>query len=400
MGCEVSQTGEFASESELTPATMTGTQASQRPGFRSGPLVVSRQFSILSAVPRSKHGVGDGQAGRRRKECYVSDSPWIDWLRICRPVARATFATSTHGPQIVACCDPDAAAAQAFVAEYAPGAAIESDPDGLASAGTGSTPSSSARPLRCTISRCIRPLTTGWTCCAKSRLCSGREQILDLVERHRHQGRILSISDQRRYKSIYLTARRELTENAAYYGPLKQAHIFVCERWQQGIIGTSRDDPNVGAGYFGDAGSHQVDIVHYLTGQQAESLLATSDKRGSRVEIVTQVMARLTGGAGLAAHFVGDANHWREDIHFHCQDADLMIRGEQLFRAKDNRVELVPDLFPEGSPDSAFLDAIQSRQPTISPAEAALPLYDWTAAVLESAREGRWITLPKPEFAQ
>ncbi len=226
-------------------------------------------------------------------------------------------------------------------------------------------------------------------------LCAGREQIVDLVERHRQQGRVLSISYQRRYKSIYLTAKRELTENSAYYGPLQQVHIFVCERWQQGITGTWRDDPDVGAGYFGDAGSHQVDIVHYLTGRQVESLFAASDKRGSRVEIVTQVIARLTGGAGLSAHFVGNANHWREDIHFHCQGADLLVRGEQLFRAKDNRVELIADLLPDGSPDSAFLDAMQSRQPTISPAEAALPLYDWTAAVLESAREGRWITLPK-----
>ena len=171
----------------------------------------------------------------------------------------------------------------------------------------------------------------------------------------------------------------------------------MCERWQQGIAGTWRDDPNVGAGYFGDAGSHQVDIVHYLTGQQVESLYASSDKRGSQVEIVTQVMARLDGGAGLTAHFVGNANHWREDIHFHCQDADLLVRQEKVYRAKDNRVEEITDLVPNGSPDGAFLDAIADRRPTLSPAEVALPMYDWTAAVLESAREGRWITLPTIE---
>lgn len=301
--------------------------------------------------------------------------------------------------EIVVCCDPDAAAARAFAAEYAPGAALESDPtDCIGRHRLDAVVICSPTPLH--YQQVCSAFDKGLDVLCEKPLCSGREQILDLVERHRHQGRILSVSYQRRYKSVYLTARRELTENAAYYGPLKQAHIFVCERWQQGITGTWRDDPNVGAGYFGDAGSHQVDIVHYLTGQQAEALYATSDKRGSRVEIVTQVMARLTGGAGLSAHFVGHANHWREDIHFHCQNADLMIRGEQLFRAKNNKVELVPDLLPEGSPDSAFLDAIQTRQPTISPTEAALPLYDWTAAVLESAREGHWITLPKPEIAQ
>ena len=134
-------------------------------------------------------------------------------------------------------------------------------------------------------------------------LAAGRAQIVDLIDRQKEQGRILSISYQRRYKSAYLTARRELTERADWYGPLKQVHIFVCERWQQTIAGTWRDDPNIGAGYFGDAGSHQIDVTYFITGQQAESVLATSDKRGSRVEIVTQVMARLSGGVGPGRAF-------------------------------------------------------------------------------------------------
>ena len=228
-------------------------------------------------------------------------------------------------------------------------------------------------------------------------LVAGREQILDLRERQRHQGRILSVSYQRRYKSAYLTARRELTENAAWYGPLQQVHIFVCERWQQTIAGTWRDDPSIGAGYFGDAGSHQIDVVHYVTGQQAEAVFAASDRRGSNVEIVTQVNARLNGGAGLVGHFVGDANHWREDIHFHCRDADLLLRSEQVFRAKENRLEEVIDLVSESSPDRAFIDAVINRQPTLSPAEIALPMFDWTAAVLESARDGNWVSLPASE---
>jgi len=295
--------------------------------------------------------------------------------------------------QIVVCCDPSLAAAQSLALEYTHGAAIETDPvDAIGRHRLDAVIICSPTPLH--YQQVCTAFDHGLDVLCEKPLVSGREQIIDLVDRHRQQGRILSISYQRRYKSIYLTARRELTGNAAFYGPLQQVHIFVCERWQQGITGTWRDDPNVGAGYFGDAGSHQVDVVHYVTGRHVESLLATSDKRGSRVEIVTQVMARLSGGVGLSAHFVGNANHWREDIHFHCRDADLLVRGEQLLWAQENRVEPVANLMPEGSPDSAFLDAIVSRQPTISPAEAALPLYDWTAAVLESAREGRWITLP------
>ena len=296
---------------------------------------------------------------------------------------------------LVVCCDPDEAAADAVAVEYTRGAALETD--AVAAIGRHRLDAVViCSPTLMHYQQVCTAFDHGLDVLCEKPLAAGREQISDLVDRHRQQGRVLSISYQRRYKSPYLTAHRELTENASFYGALKEVHIFVCERWQQGIAGSWRDDPNVGAGYFGDAGSHQVDIVHYATGQHAESLYATSDKRGSRVEIVTQVMARLTGGAGLAAHFVGDANHWREDIHFHCQNADLLVRGEQVFRGKNNRVEPLTDLVPDGSPDRAFLDAIEDRQPTLSPAEAALPVYDWTLAVLESARDGCWVSLPKP----
>jgi predicted dehydrogenase len=174
--------------------------------------------------------------------------------------------------------------------------------------------------------------------------------------------------------------------------------VFVCERWQQTIHGTWRDDPALGAGYFGDAGSHQIDIVHFVTGQTARRLFALSEKRGSRVEIVTRVLAELTGGAGLVAHFVGNANHWREEITFHCRDADLLIRSEKLFdphlyRAKNNELEPIEDLLADSDPDRAFLDSVISRAPTLTPPECALATHDWTHAVLESASSGSWVEL-------
>src|SRR5262249_7079934 len=154
---------------------------------------------------------------------------------------------------------------------------------------------------------------------------SNRAEILDLIERGQRSGRVLSISHQRRYRAPYATARRELSERADFYGPVRSIHLFVCERWHQTIVGTWRDDPAVGAGYFGDAGIHQIDIIHFITGLVPERVLAVSDRRGSRVEIVTGALADLTSGVRLVAHFVGDAHHWREDIHFHCANADLLL---------------------------------------------------------------------------
>jgi predicted dehydrogenase len=224
-------------------------------------------------------------------------------------------------------------------------------------------------------------------------LAGRRMEISDLIDRARQSGRLLSVAYQRRYKAPYATARRELSQRHDQYGPVQQIHVFVCERWQQTIAGTWRDDPAVGAGYFGDAGSHQIDVVSYITGLRPESVYAISDRRGSRVEIVTSVLARMTGGAGMTVHFVGDAQHWREDIHFHCREADLLLRNEQVFRCRENRIEPMTDLEPESNPDRGFLDALEKRQPTISPAECALPMFDWTAAVMQSVREERWVTV-------
>lgn len=226
-------------------------------------------------------------------------------------------------------------------------------------------------------------------------LATDRDQILDLIRARDRVGRHLLVSYQRRYQAPYVTAWRELTERADRYGPVRQVHVFVCEHWHQTIAGTWRDDPAVGSGYFGDAGSHQIDATFFITGLAPQRLYAVSQRRGARVEIVTQVMAELTQDVRLFAHFVGDAHHWREDIYFHCEKADLLLRNEELFRAQKNQVEPITDLVPDSSPDRAFLDAIVAVAPVAppSPAECALPMSAWTAAVLRSAATGTWVAL-------
>jgi predicted dehydrogenase len=294
--------------------------------------------------------------------------------------------------EIAVCCDPSVEVAERLRNEFAPAAAVESD----------AWRALSAKKLEAAIicsptpahhEHCCRAFELGIDVLCEKPLASRREDIVDLITRSNRSGRLLAVAYQRRYKAPYATARRELTDRAEWYGSLKQVHVYVCERWQQTIHGTWRDDPRVGSGYFGDAGSHQIDVVNFITGEAPCSVLAQSDRRGSQVEITTQVMARLTNGSGLFAHFVGDANHWREDIYFHCQDADLLLRNEKLYRAKENQVEEIVDLLPESSPDRAFVDALVDGTSIVSPPEIALPMHDWTEGVLHSSRTGRWVDL-------
>ncbi|HEV3340582.1 MAG TPA: Gfo/Idh/MocA family oxidoreductase [Pirellulales bacterium] len=294
--------------------------------------------------------------------------------------------------EIAVCCDPSLETAQRLRDDYAPAAAVESD------AARALTERKLEAAIICSPTpahheHCCRAFELGLDVLCEKPLAGRREDIVDLITRSNRSGRLLAVSYQRRYRAPYATARRELTDRADWYGPLKQVHVYVCERWQQTIHGTWRDDPRVGSGYFGDAGSHQIDVVNFITGEGPSAVYAQSEQRGSRVEITTQVMARLTNGAGLFAHFVGDANHWREDIYFHCRDADLLLRNEKLYRAKENQVEEIVDLLPENSPDRAFVDALLDGTPIVSPPEIALPMHDWTEGVLQSCRAKRWVDL-------
>ena len=294
--------------------------------------------------------------------------------------------------KIVALCDANPANAERLRAELSLDANIFSEPH-AALACPDLRAAVIASPTLLHYEQVCRAFELGLDVLCEKPLAARREEIVDLIERRDRLGRILSVSYQRRYKAPYRTARRELAERADWYGPLHEVHVFVCERWQQTIHGTWRDDPQVGAGYFGDAGSHQIDVVNFISGRKPEAVLAESDRCGSRVEIVTRVLGRLNGGVGLVAHFVGRANHWHEDIYFHCRDADLLLRDEKLFRAKQNQVEPVADLLPESSPNQAFLDCVLEGAPTLSPAEAALPMYDWTAGVMQSIGSGEWVEL-------
>jgi predicted dehydrogenase len=314
----------------------------------------------------------------------------------CGVVGRVHAERLCRDPRVdlAVCCDSRASAATALRDEFAPQAAVETSVE-RALADHRLRAVVDCSPTLAHYENCRQAFELGIDVLCEKPLAGRREEIVDLIARSRQAGRLLVVGYQRRYKAAYRTARRELTDDRERYGALKQVHLFVCERWQQTIHGTWRDDPRVGAGYFGDAGSHQIDVINYITGERPTAVLAHGDSRGSQVQIVTTALARLTGGAALFAHFVGDAHHWREDIHFHCHDADLLLRNERLLRARDNQVEEIVDLEAESSPDEAFIDAILDGTPTLSPAEVALPMHDWTEAVLRSIRDGGWVELAR-----
>jgi predicted dehydrogenase len=307
----------------------------------------------------------------------------------CGQIARLHVQRLRADPRatIVGLCDLDAAAAQRLESDLAPGAAVESDLPSLLDT---CSPDATVicTPTLLHFEQVMECRRRGLAVLCEKPLADSRERIVALIDESQRGGPALVVSYQRRWESIYRTLRREV--QSGRWGPVRSVTTHNAERWQQTIRGTWRDDPRLNpGGFLGDAGSHKIDMLFFITGLTPVEVFAHSDRRGSSVEIVTTVSGLLSGGVALSMSFIGDAQHWREDFHVHCADADLLIRENALWIGRNNRFEKFDDLEPGSSPDAGFLDVITTGAPNEAPADCALPVFVFTQAVLESARSGR-----------
>jgi predicted dehydrogenase len=313
--------------------------------------------------------IGCGQIGRLHAERIVADG-------------RA---------KIVALCDPLAENAGRLQSQFAAGARLFADVGEMAAAG----PLDAAvicTPTHQHIAQARLLRERGVPVLCEKPLADSREGIVRLIEETTAGGPPLAVAYQRRCWAVYRTLRREVLSGR--HGPVRSLTAHVSERWQQTIAGTWRDDPafNPG-GFIGDAGSHKIDMVFFVTGLAPREVLAHSDRRGSRVEIVTTLSARLEGDVALSMNFIGDAQHFREDFQVHCAEADLVYRDGVVSITRNNKIERVTDLEPESNPNAAFLDLLCATAPNFAPAAVALPVWDFTHATLESARSGNLVRI-------
>ena len=239
-------------------------------------------------------------------------------------------------------------------------------------------------------------LDRGWHLLCEKPLASTRDEILELVQRAeqaRSKGQVFSLGYQRRHTSLYRTLRREI--QLGRWGAVRAIVSHNVENWQQTIGGTWRDDPKQNpGGFLTDAGSHKLDSLFYVTGLRPLEAFARSQTCGSHVEIVTSVSALFSGDVVASIDFVGHAQYLGEDLHLHCERADLMIRHSELWIAREGKMERLTADEPESTPVEGFLDSILDGAVDLSPPEAALPVYDLTQAILESGRQHRPVQIP------
>jgi len=298
--------------------------------------------------------------------------------------------------EIAVLCDPLESAAQQLASKFAPAAQIVTDEnDALDPRRIDAVILCSPTTLHHRQSALA--LERGLDVLVEKPIASTSHEARDLVQCRDRADRILGVAYQRRFEPIYRTARREIQERGELYGNIREIHVFACERWAQTIDGTWRNDPSFSGGFFADAGSHQIDACFFITGLTPIELRADIDFRDKKVAIETSIRATLKGGAILVAHFVGDAHHWTEEIIFHGDRGDLVLRnGQEIERWSENQMTRIIDQEAGTSPNRDFIDDVVRRvegrkRAFAAPAECGVVMAGWTEAVLESARRGKTV---------
>lgn len=297
-----------------------------------------------------------------------------------------------HGAEITALLDPLPAMARSLQQELCPTARIADSLEALV-AMEAIDAAIICTPTAAHHEQALACLDRGWHVLCEKPLASNRGQIVDLVERAdraTRAGRVFSLGYQRRHAALYRTLRQQVQSGA--WGRVQSIVSHNVENWQPTIAGTWRDDPQQNpGGFLTDAGSHKLDMIFYTTGLAPANVFARSGTCGSRVEIVTSVSAVLGNDVLTTIDFIGNAQYLGEDLCLHCEHADLMIRHGELAVARGGAPERLAVTEPESTPVQSFLNSIRTGAAEISPAAAALPVYDMTQAILESARTGRSI---------
>jgi predicted dehydrogenase len=292
---------------------------------------------------------------------------------------------------IVALFDPDAAAAQALGRETATAAVVCPTIDSLLDR-TEFDAAVVASPTHLHFEQASAFLDRRIPVLCEKPLARTRREILDLRELSQKSGIRLSVAYQRRMWATYRVLRRLV--RSGEFGPVRAVVSHNVENWQSTIAGTWRDDPQMNpGGFIGDAGSHKIDAVFYVTGLDPIEVFARADRCGSRVKITASVSAVLTGHVPLTMDFVGHGQHLGELLSVHCAEADLTLRDGEIWLARQGKPERVPIAEADSNPISAFFDTILEDAENFAPPECALPIFDFTQGLLESARSGRTVSL-------
>jgi predicted dehydrogenase len=171
----------------------------------------------------------------------------------------------------------------------------------------------------------------------------------DLIRRRDRSGRLVVVAFPGSLSPAIRQARAMI--GAGALGRVSAIAAFVHQNWKQNTAGTWRQVPELsGGGFLFDTGSHMINTVIDLLGDEIAEVSARLDPRGTRVDINASVRGATAGGVLFSLLGAGDSVHCHSQIDVFGDRGVLRtgIWGERLlFRSAE-----APDFAPVPVPSS------------------------------------------------
>jgi len=167
------------------------------------------------------------------------------------------------------------------------------------------------------------------------------------------------------------------------------------QNWKLGCRGTWRQVPEIsGGGFLFDTGSHMVNTVVDLLGEDVVEVTALLDNRGAPVEINAAVSGRSMSGVMFSMGGSGDSIQCNSEILV-CGSRGVLqtgIWGERLLIKKADQSEFRPVPYPKSrGPWEQFLAVRRGRMENPCPPEVGLRFAKLMEMIRQSAQTGRTI---------
>jgi predicted dehydrogenase len=163
------------------------------------------------------------------------------------------------------------------------------------------------------------------------------------------------------------------------------------QNWYEYYNGTWRQDPDVsGGGFLFDTGSHMLNTVLHLSGQEIIEVCAWLDERLPGIEVAGTIIAKLQSGALVTINACGETAGLGSEIVVCCEKGILKTGqwGEKLriMHMGDDTFTNV-DLQPEISVWEQFLQIRNGIKTNPCPPEASLKLFLVWESILASSKK-------------
>lgn len=190
------------------------------------------------------------------------------------------------------------------------------------------------------------------------------------------------------------TVEFQYIRNLIASGELGEIYLIngVCAQpWLKIVGGTWRTSKEMaGGGNLYDSGAHMFNAMLYLTGLSATEVFAFVDNKDQEVDVIGAVSLRFTKGALGSAVVSGDAPVFEQGIYIQGTkgSAKASIYGGQMEVWIGSEKVKYPQVPPAISLQQNFVDCINSRAETLSPATLGLRQARLMDAIYESASTG------------